>query len=211
VRRAVVVDQWALLRLGIAAVLRACEVEVVAEETAARDGLLRARGAGVELVVLGTSADGELVDAVREARGLPQAPKVVALVTAPRREELRALVAAGADAVLVRTVAPDEMEDAVRRVVSGERVFSPALVPAVVEALQGAEEPPAEEPGGPLTQKEREVLARLAEGRSNAEIAEALFVTPATVKTHLAHIYAKLGVKGRHEALARAVALGLIR
>ena len=63
---------------------------------------------------------------------------------------------------------------------------------------------------GQLTRKELEVLARLAEGRSNREIAGALYVTPATVKTHLAHIYTKLGVTGRQEALARAVALGLL-
>ncbi len=61
-----------------------------------------------------------------------------------------------------------------------------------------------------LTRKELEVLARLAEGRSNREIADALFVTPATVKSHLAHIYVKLGVTGRQEAMARAVALGLL-
>jgi len=134
---------------------------------------------------------------------------VLALVSAIRRDELDAVVGAGPSAVLVRTAEAEELADAVRRVGEGERVFSPALVPAVVEAMQAGPEPGAAAAG--LTQKEREVLARLAEGRSNAEIAEVLFVTPATVKTHLAHIYAKLGVKGRHEAIARAVALGLIQ
>jgi len=206
----VVVDQWALLRLGIGAVLRAQGVEVVGEDAAARDGLLRARAAGADLVVLGTFADLPMADAVREAVALPGAPKVLALVSAIRRDELDAVAGAGPSAVLVRTAEADELADAVRRVSAGERVFSPALVPAVVEAMQAGPESGSVTEAG-LTQKEREVLARLAEGRSNAEIAEALFVTPATVKTHLAHIYAKLGVKGRHEALARAVALGLIR
>jgi ATP/maltotriose-dependent transcriptional regulator MalT len=64
---------------------------------------------------------------------------------------------------------------------------------------------------GVLTRKELEVLARLADGRSNKQIADALFVTQATVKTHLAHIYTKLNVSGRQAAVARAVELGLLR
>jgi DNA-binding NarL/FixJ family response regulator len=205
---AVVIDQWALLRLGITAVLRACEVAVVGEEQTAADGLLRARATGADLVVLGTFADMDQADAAREVAALPNAPRIVALVTGPRREEMRALMAAGPAAVLVRTVAPEEMEDAIRRIDAGETVLSPALVPAMLEAMQGEG---ASAGDGPLTVKEQQVLARLAEGRSNQEIAEALFVTPATVKTHLAHIYAKLGVKGRHEALARALEMGLLR
>jgi len=62
-----------------------------------------------------------------------------------------------------------------------------------------------------LTEKEREVLARLAEGGSNRAIAEALSVSPATVKTHLAHIYEKLGASDRRDALVRAIALGILR
>jgi DNA-binding CsgD family transcriptional regulator len=61
-----------------------------------------------------------------------------------------------------------------------------------------------------LTLKEREIVAQLARGASNKEIADALFVTPATVKTHLAHIYAKLGARSRHEALTQAFALGIL-
>jgi DNA-binding CsgD family transcriptional regulator len=62
----------------------------------------------------------------------------------------------------------------------------------------------------PLTSKERQVLIQLGARATNQQIAEALFVTPATVKTHLAHIYVKLGVGSRHEAISRAVALGII-
>ena len=82
-------------------------------------------------------------------------------------------------------------------------------------AWAGTDTPPAPagSPSGEavLTAKEREVLVALADGRTNQEIADALFVTPATVKTHLAHIYAKLQVKSRQQALARAVALGYLR
>ena len=82
-----------------------------------------------------------------------------------------------------------------------------SLLPALV-GMVGPQEVPDQV--ALLTPKERQVLVWVAKGHSNKEIAEELFMAPGTVKTHLAHIYAKLGVSGRHEALARAVALGLL-
>ena len=184
---AVAVDEWPLVRLGIAQALRAAGVAVVAE-------------------------------VAKRAKGLAQPPLVVVLVDSLGVDQMRALRAVGIDALLPRSVSPAELADALKRVAKGERVVAPALLSLLVSALGPSEAPPAAEAGGygrrkddePLTRKELEVLARLAEGRSNREIADALFVTPATVKSHLAHIYVKLGVTGRQEAMARAVALGLL-
>jgi DNA-binding NarL/FixJ family response regulator len=106
----------------------------------------------------------------------------------------------------VRSVGGEELAEALDRVDRGERVIAPALLPTLVGILA----PSDRAPDSLLTGKEREVLAALAAGSSNQQIAEALFVTRATVKTHLAHIYAKLEAKDRHEAIARAVALGLL-
>jgi DNA-binding NarL/FixJ family response regulator len=203
---AVVVDQWALVRLGIKAVLQGVGVRVRAEEANGQDGLLRARSLEPAVLVLGAMADLTAVEAVAQAHQLPVRPQVLVLVSAPTAADLRELLQTGPDGVLVRSAGAEELRDAVTRMRAGERVVAPALVPAVLDALQGGDAD-----GGPLTIKEQEVLARLAEGRSNQEIAAAMFVTPATVKTHLSHIYAKLGVANRREALARAVALGLLR
>ena len=203
---AVVVDQWALVRLGISAVLQGIGVRVRAEEAGGRDGLLRARQVEPGLLVLGAMADLSAVEAVAQAHQLPVRPRVLVLVSAPGADDLRELLQIGPDGVLVRSAGADEVRDAVARMRTGERVVAPGLVPAVMDALQAADAG-----AGPLTVKEQEVLARLAEGRSNQQIAEALFVTPATVKTHLSHIYAKLGVANRRDALARAVALGLLQ
>ena len=90
------------------------------------------------------------------------------------------------------------------RVVSGERVVDPAIL---VNDASADEQP---ESASALTAREREVLVLLASGHSNREIAASLFVSLPTVKTHLAHIYAKLGAKNRNEALGRAVAGGLL-
>jgi DNA-binding NarL/FixJ family response regulator len=202
---AVVVDQWALLRLGITAVLQAVDVDVVAEEASGRDGLLRARALEPGLLVLGAMADLPVAEAVVQARQLPVQPLVLVLVSALAPAELRELMRSAPDGVLVRSAGAEELRDAVVRMRTGERVVAPALLGAVMDGLQAGEAQ-----AGPLTTKEQEVLARLAEGRSNQQIAEAMFVTPATVKTHLSNIYTKLGVANRREALARAVALGLL-
>jgi DNA-binding NarL/FixJ family response regulator len=204
--RAAIVDQWALVRLGIRAVLTAREVETVVEFEHGRDGIAWARAERADLLVLGNHLDRPALDVVTEAATLDPPPHVALLLTNPSKEELSALLAAGADALLVRSVGGEELSAALDKVEAGERVIAPALLPLLV----GAVAPSAPTPDSLLTAKEREVLASLAAGRSNQEIAEALFVTRATVKTHLAHIYAKLEAKDRHEAIARAVALGLL-
>jgi DNA-binding NarL/FixJ family response regulator len=214
----VVIDEWPMLRLGLARVLQTVDVRVVGEAGSRADGIRAAREGGAELILVGDHSGGEPAEVVTDARELPASPRVIVLVGQNAPETVAAVLSAGAEGLLIRSVGSDELADSVSRVLAGERVVSPALVPMVIDLVSGAGA------GGPrvprstrtqaevtLTAKEREVLAWLADGRSNQEIAAALFVTPATVKTHLAHIYAKLEVNGRHQALARAVALGYLR
>lgn len=213
---AVVVDEWPLVRLGVAQVLRAMGIAVVAEVARAEDGV-RAADGRAHYVLLGSCRDLSLAEAARRAKSLRPPPRVLVLVDHIGRGELGALRAVGIDALLPRSAAPAELSDAIGRVAKGERVVAPALLSLLMGVIAPAD-PAVAAVGGErsgshreaLTRKELEVLARLAEGRSNREIADALFVTPATVKSHLAHIYVKLGVTGRQEAMARAVALGLL-
>lgn len=174
----------------------------------ARDGLRAVADAEADLLIVGTVTDLTPSELIRRAKQRWLPLTVVALVGQVSQAEVGRLLGAGADAMLRRSVGAEELEDALRRLAAGERVLAPSLVPALVGAVDG--EGGAQVGGGLLTAKEREVLARLAEGRSNAAIAAALHVTPATVKTHLAHIYEKLGAGDRNEALVRAVALGLL-
>lgn len=189
--------------------LRAAGIRVVAETAHGEEGVQRAQGLGATFLLLGSVRDALLPDLVRRAVGGESPVRVVVLFDQVGRDVLAAIVALGVDALLVRSVRPEELADALGRVEKGERVIAPVLLPLLVGALGPSveDEEPAE---GGLTRKEVEVLARLAQGLSNREIADALYVTPATVKTHLAHIYAKLDVTNRQQALARAVALGLL-
>jgi DNA-binding NarL/FixJ family response regulator len=204
----VIVDEWPLVRLGIAQALRAAGVRVAGEASRGDDGIRMAQAGEAVFLVLGAIRNASVVEIVRRVGGGPHVPRILVLLDQVARDDLVALASLGVDALLVRSSRPEEIADAVARVEKGERVVAPALLPLLVGALEPAADDGDDD--GVLTRKELEVLSRLAEGGSNREIADALFVTPATVKTHLAHIYAKLGVTDRHGALARAVELGLL-
>lgn len=215
---AVVVDEWPLVRLGMVHALRSLDVAIVAETAQGEEGVRRTHAEGATYLLLGTHHDLAVEESARRAKAAPSPPQVLVLVDRIGQEALASLLTTGIEGLLVRSVHPGELADAVSRVSRGERVVAPALMPLLVGVLAPAgggerDEERGAPPGGDglLTRKELEVLRRLAEGRSNREIAETLFVTPATVKSHLAHIYVKLGVAGRQEAVARAVALGLLR
>lgn len=196
-------DELALVRAGIAAVLEAEGVLVTTVEHG-REVLPRLEH--TQLVVIGAGPE-RLVDVVRRIKIVRRSMLTVALVTSASRADLVELLALGTDAILMRSIVPDDLLVAVHAICRREVVIAPALRMALgVEEISA----PVPDDAGRLTHREREVLTLLAAGRSNREIASALFVTLATVKTHLAHIYDKLGARNRNEALSRAVHLGLL-
>ena len=204
----VVVDQWPLVRLGIGRALATLSFRVIEEVDSAGRAkvLIRRRRPG--LVVVGNHLEEDPVGVVEVARD--NNARVVALVHGARRPDLVALAAAGADGILAGSASAGELFQAVQTVLAGGRALSPSLVPALAGVLVPAPDPPGPAGAVSLTDREREVLACLVRGARNGEIATELFLSPATVKTHLNHIYAKLGVRGRHEATARALQLGLV-
>src|SRR5688500_12455830 len=108
VRTAVIVDQWALVRVGIGTILRQMSIRVVADEGRGRDGLAHAGRHAADLVVLGSHLDLATADAVRGAKALVHAPLVIALLPQPDADDLAAVLAARADAVLLRSADGDE-------------------------------------------------------------------------------------------------------
>jgi DNA-binding NarL/FixJ family response regulator len=204
-----VVDEWALFRQGVRSVLSALGMVVVDDVAGTPDALLRLWSAKPDLLVAGSPAQGSVADLVARAKQAQPSLAVLALLPAAQAGRLRPVLAAGADSVLTRTAGPEELEDAVRRLAAGERVVTAAAV------LTGMVE--RDPPGGPgtsaeslLTVKEREVLWLLAQDKSNREIAAALVVSEATVKSHLSRLYDKLEVPGRREAVRRAMELGFL-
>jgi DNA-binding NarL/FixJ family response regulator len=204
---AVVLDELALVRAGITAVLRARGIEVAVETRSGREAVSVATVERPDLVVAGLPADLAVADVVRRLVRLRPAPAVLVLLPPAQDAVVRYLFALGSRAIALRTCEPEELGAMVDAVAEGERFVAPALH----GSLAGTELPPLDDrTDDVLTSREREVLVLLAEGRTNREIAAALSVTLATVKSHLVRVYAKLEASNRNEALRRAVALGLL-
>jgi DNA-binding NarL/FixJ family response regulator len=211
---AVVVDELALVRLGLATLLGSLAVEppiaVVAETPSGRDAAERLRDDEADLVVIGAPADMPVTEAVRRARAASDAIFIVALLGTAQVGSVAAVVTAGANGVALRGAAPAELAEALEVVLGGGRFVAAMLSSGLLGQLEAVAPDPRANGNDLLTYREREVLALLAGGATNREIAASLSVTLATVKSHLVHIYAKLEVRNRHEALSRAVSLGLL-
>ena len=208
--KVVVVDPLPLFRAGAVAALTAGGVPVVGEAMHLDKGLELVRAERASVLLLGGASVEEVTDAVL---AVPSCA-VVVLLAQPSRAELVELLGAGIAGFALRSLTAEQLVATVTAAApGGAPAGGRAVEPVVVPLLVGLAQPdaPPDSNGGPLlTLKEREILAQLARGASNKAIAEALFVTPATVKTHLAHIYAKLGARSRHEALTQAFAMGIL-
>lgn len=204
---AVAADRMPLALVGIAAALRLAGVVTLERCDGVAAGFDTARRLGAGYLVAGAADDAETEVLLRR---LPACDtRVIALLGRVERPTLVGLLDAGVSGVALRNVTAEDLASMTRSVVRGERAVAPALVSLLAgfEPTVGAGGTPA---SSLLTAKERQVLGRLAQGESNAEIAEALYISPATVKSHLTSIYAKLDVRTRAEATSRAVALGLL-
>lgn len=203
--RAVVMDEWALFRQGVASVLRSLGIDVVGEAQGASDLLNQLWSARPDLVVAGSPAFTRLPDLVVQIRKQYPGVQILALLPTAEAGAGRWVLSAGADAVLTRMASPDELEQAIRKVVAGERVLAAAALSVLIGQLRRDE---AQE--HTLTTKELEVLSLLAKGLKNKEIATKMVVHISTVKSHLTNINRKLGVCDRTEALGRALEMGLL-
>jgi DNA-binding NarL/FixJ family response regulator len=170
---------------------------------------------GVEAVSLAADLDpdvvlmdlrmpgGNGVDAIAELTRRGARAKVLVLTTYDTDSDTLPAIEAGATGYLLKDAPRDELFTAVRAAAEGRTVLSPAVASRLVSAVRA---PAAES----LSAREREVLGLVAKGTSNREIARVLFISEATVKTHLTHMYAKLGVKDRAAAVATAYDRGIL-
>lgn len=204
-RTAVVADEWDLVRAGIATVVADLGLDVLHDTREAREALFFAEEDGVDLVILGVTNDLGPREVVRRTRGMRHQPKLVLLLAGGELHQLAQLISAGCHAILLRSTSEPDLGDAVTAVLRGERYIHQPLVPVLAGAVTATEQT-----ADLLTGRERDVLTALAKGGSNQTIADSLFLAPETVKSHLSRVYAKLGVSGRNEAVARAVAMGLL-
>ncbi|REE63522.1 LuxR family two component transcriptional regulator [Streptomyces sp. 3212.3] len=170
---------------------------------------------GVEAVALASGLDPDVilmdlrmpggggVEAIATLTRSGARAKILVLTTYDTDSDTLPAIEAGATGYLLKDAPRDELFTAVRAAAEGRTVLSPAVASRLVSAVRA--------PGNePLSVREREVLALVAKGTSNREIARVLFISEATVKTHLTHLYAKLGVKDRAAAVAVAYDRGIL-
>ncbi|MCX5072627.1 response regulator transcription factor [Streptomyces sp. NBC_00513] len=204
--RLLLADDHPVVRAGLRAVLDTeADFAVVAEAATAERAVELAASAGVDVVLMdlqfGPGMHGSQATALITAR--PEAPRVLVLTTYDTDANILAAVEAGASGYLLKDAPPEELAAAVRTAAAGQS----ALAPAVALRLMDRMRMPAEA----LTKRELEVLQLVADGLSNQQISKRLFLSQATVKSHLVHVYAKLGVDSRTAAVAAAATRRLIR
>ena len=203
--RVLIADEHPIVRAGVRALFAGHpDIDVVGEAATGEEAVTLARHLAPDVVLcdlrMGEGMDG--VAATAEMRALIPAPAVIILTTFDRDAEILGAIEAGASGYVLKDAPPDAIARAVREAAAGRLALTPELSERVVQVLRA--------PRVRLTDREQEVLRLLDTGASNPQIAKALFVTEATVKTHLVHIFAKLGVDSRARAVAVARERGLL-
>ncbi|MCI9887499.1 response regulator transcription factor [Micrococcales bacterium 31B] len=199
------IDDHPVVRRGLRAVLETHDgIRVVGEAATGEEGILLARATRPDVVLcdlrLGDGIDG--VETTAHLRAAEPAPAVLILTTYGRDAEILAAIEAGAAGYLMKDLDPEAIVDALRSAARGQLVLAPDLATRVVSGMRN--------PRPRLTERERDVLGQLATGASNREMAQSLFVSEATIKSHLVHIFAKLGVDNRARAVHAAREAGLL-
>lgn len=209
--RVLVVDDQDLVRNGLRMILELGGVEVVGEAADGAAAVAAAAELGPDVVLMDLRMPG--MDGVEATRQIAAAGtgRVLALTTFDADRHVADALHAGAVGYLLKDVTADGLVDAVRRAAAGEPVVAPAVLARLMDHFAAAPPvPPLMPPGfADLSEREREILTLMGAGRSNSEIAAELFISMATVKTHVRHVFAKLDLRDRAQAVVVARDAGL--
>lgn len=214
--RVVIADDQALVRTGFGMILAADGIEVVAEAADGDQAVTAVRRTRPDVVLMDIrmpQLDG--IEATRRilADGGAEGTRVIILTTYDLDHYVYTALTAGASGFLLKDVTPEHLVASVRLVQSGDALLAPAITRRLVERFAPRDEPPTAPPHrdlSGLTPRELEVLRLLATGLSNAELADRLFLSQTTVKTHIGRILSKLDLRDRVQAVVLAYETGLI-
>jgi DNA-binding NarL/FixJ family response regulator len=213
--RVLIADDQALVRGGFRLILEAQhDIQVVGEAQDGEDALAQARGLRPDVVLMDIrmpKLDG--LEATRRLLSGDGESRVLVLTTLDADEYVYEAMKAGASGFLLKDVRPEQLADAVRVVASGDALLAPVITRRLIEDFVRRPPPGSDPPVelAELSDRELEVLKLIAQGLSNAEIAASLFLSEATVKTHVTHILGKLRLRGRVQAVVLAYECGLVQ
>lgn len=200
--RVMIVDDHNVVRSGLATFLRAYDdLELVGEANNGREALNLCRQKKPDVILMDLMMPE--MDGIAATRAiLKEYPntKIIAMTSFEEGELVQGVLAAGAISYLLKNVSSQELVAAIRGATLGKSTLSPEAAKVLIHATRAVKQP-----GGDLTEREREVLNLIVQGQSNQQIAEALAISLATVKAHTSNILAKLQVSSRAEAIAFAI------
>ena len=206
--RIIIVDDHEVVRLGLKALLeRHPDFTVVDEASSAREAVQKAIAHRPEVVVMDIRLPGGSgIDACREiSQALGDETKVIMLTSYAEDEMLFEAIAAGAAGYVLKQIGAEDLVHAIETVGRGEALLDPALTQRVFERVREAQRKEEKSAFSDLTDQEMRVLALLAEGKTNREIAQLLYLGEGTVRNYVSSVLSKLGLANRAEAAAYAV------
>lgn len=211
----VIADDQAMVRQGFGALLAAQDdIEVIGDAADGRAAVELVRAVSPDVVLMDVRMP--VLDGLRATRELLTgsdrvASKILMLTTFDIDDYVYDALAAGASGFMLKDAPAAELVRAVRVVAAGDALLAPSVTQRLISEVVSTRRPRPAAPGATatLTPREREVLEKMAEGKSNAEIASVLFVTEQTVKTHVSSVLAKLGLRDRVQAVVYAFENGL--
>ncbi|MGW6398729.1 response regulator [Streptomyces sp. NPDC055134] len=217
--RVLIADDQMMVREGFSVLLNAMpDIEVVGEAVNGREAVARVRELSPDVVLMDIRMP-ELngIEATREIAAMDRSAKVLVLTTFDLDEYVYQALRAGASGFLLKDASARQLADGVRVVAGGEALLAPSVTRRLITEFSKLSEipklPAVANPGafGELTERETEVLVLIAQGLSNAEIAERLVVAESTIKTHVSRVLVKLGLRDRTQAAVFAYEARLVR
>lgn len=208
----VLVDDDHLMRAGLEMIIEQTpDLSVVGEAADGRDGVLVARRERPDVVLMDVRMpvlNG--IEATREITSLPDPPRVLILTTFELDEYVFNALQAGASGFLLKRTPPEQLVEGIRTIAAGEALLSPSVTKRLIAEFAGRPDRTVAPRLADLTDREREVLVEMAKGLSNEELAEKLFISENTVKTHVKRVFIKVGARDRVSAVVMAYQGGLM-
>jgi len=211
--KVLLVDDHKIVRQGVRAYLQTLpDIQVIAEADSGEAAISAVEQNSPDVVLMDLEMPGDLdgIAATRKIRKLHPKTQVIVVTSHHQDEYIFPAVRAGAISYLLKDVEPDELAAAIRKAAHGEAVLDSRVASRIVQELQGLRKDDVN-PFTELTEREFDVLRLIAAGKSNAEIAEALFIGESTVKTHIGNMLKKLHLDDRTQAAVYAWQEGIVR
>jgi DNA-binding NarL/FixJ family response regulator len=205
-RRVMVVDDHVVVRQGLISLLERPGFRVVAQAASVREALAKARLCALDIVVMDVHLpDGSGIDACRAIIADQPSSRIAMFTASPDEDDLRASINAGAAAYLLKQMGVRELVRALEAMAGGESLRDPRVAGRVLDRIRRVTEPGAHDVLATLNRQERRILALLAEGMTNKQIARSVLLSDKTVKNYVSLILAKLNLERRAEAAAYVV------